>query len=647
MLLLREGLWLFRKQDAAVLKILLILIFVYVNVEFMPNITVSASRTLNIPYNLGNWTYVQKPVYPVKINASQIPVGCNWTFVYTLSRDSVYHVYFYGDWIGTLTDYDIYVYDPKGNLETLHTEAAGLPEHLGTTVDDPFFKPKLSGNYSFLIVNDLKESRGESAATFMLIENVECNRWHERYITGKVNFEHVYNTTWAYEFSTNSSRVEVLIDVPNTLDMYEARLYVMANPSKNFGNLMNGEPVAWEPGLYGNLDTSRLYGGYNLEDDGFKISSATASCEYFGDDMVINYSSPSKGDTVLYHLVLIGENGNGLIKFMIKTDFNPPEISILNPISTVVAGNETILFVDVKDQDSLKTVLLKYTSDNWRTVTSTSMSNVINQTYKCTIPAQPAGTTINYVISASDMAGNEAEGQGSFKVKDQPNLTIFLHQSIIFANEKVEVSGQMPVAGAIIMLNYTCGDKKAIRYVTVNQNGSFTDLYMPEKIGNWTVSAYWQGDETHFAASGDQKKFVVQKVPTLLNCSMSKDIIDLGGKITITGNVNPINTGKPIKLAFMMPNSTIIEKYTYVNSEGTFSIEFTPQLPGTWKVQAYLAGDDVYLPSTSESLQFVVNDTWLNVLVSFIFQNLLYIAAAIGATVSAVGFFIYWRRRGE
>ncbi|MBS7614235.1 Ig-like domain repeat protein [Candidatus Bathyarchaeota archaeon] len=637
----------FRKQYVVVLKILLLLTSVYVNAGFMPSITVRASSTPNIPYNLGNWTYVTKPVYPVKINASQIPIGCNWTLVYTLRCDSFYHIYFYGDWISTLTDYDIYVYDPNGKLETLHTEAAGLPEHLGTTVDDPFFKPNHSGNYSFLIVNDLKESHGEAAATFMLIENIECNRWHERYITGKVNFEHVYNTTWAYEFSTNSSRVEVIIDVPNTLDMYEARLYIMANPSKNLGSLMNGKPVAWEPGLYGILDASKMYGGYNLEDDGFKISPATASCEYFGDDMFINYTSPSKGSTILYHLVLIGENGNGVLKFMIKTDFNPPEISILNQVSTVIEGNETIITVNVKDQDSLKAVLLKYSNDGWRTVTSASMSHVANQTYRCTIPAQPAGTTINYVISASDIAGNEAETQGSFKVKDQPNLTIFLHQNIIYANEKVEVSGQMPVPGAVIMLNYTCSDKEVVRYVTVSQNSSFTDLFMPEKIGNWTVSAYWQGDETHFAASSDQKKFVVQKVPTSLNCSISKETIDLGSKITITGNVHPINTGKPIKLAFTMPNSTVTEKYTYVNSEGTFSIELTPQMPGTWKVQAYLAGDNVYLPSTSESLQFVVNDTWLNIIVSFISQNLIYIVAAIGATVSAVGFFIYWRRRGE
>jgi len=642
-----EGQHLLRKQDLKVLKILLVLMLVYVNTDFMPSTKVRASGTPKVPYTLGNWTYINKPVYPAKINASQIPIGKNWTYVYTLSQSSMYHVYFYGDWIGNLTDYDIYVYDPDGNLETLHTEAAGLPEHLGTTVDEPFFRPKRTGNYSFLIVNDLRESHGAAAATLMLIENVKCNRWYERPLVGKVNFKHAYNTTWAYEFSTNSNRVEVFIDVPDTLDMYEARLYVMADPTKKMGNLLNGVPIAWEPGLYGNLDISKLFGGYNMDDDGFKIPATTASCEFFGKDMLINYTSTLKGDTVLYHLVLIGENGKGTLRFMVKTDFNPPIIKILNPISTVVSGYETVITANVADQDSLKSVFLNYTNDGWKTVTSTSMNHIVNQTYVGTIPAQLAGTIINYMVAASDMAGNKAKDQGSYKVKDLINMIMFLPKSMIYVNEKVVVLGEMSVGGAVITLNYSFAGQKVTRYVTVDQNGSFTDLYMPEKTGNWTVSAFWQGDEKHFGASSDQKEFTVQKVPTSLDCKLSQETIDLGGKITVIGTVHPIVTGKAIELEFTMPNSSLIKRYSYADLNGTFTVEFTPNLPGIWEVQIKLASDNVYLSSTSESVQFVVNDTWLNIILSFITQNLLYIVAAAGASASAVGFFIYWRRRRE
>jgi hypothetical protein len=73
------------------------------------------------------------------------------------------------------TDYDIYVYNPSGELESIHTEAAGLPEHLGTTVDKPNFTPICTGNYMFVINNDARESKASEQATFMIIEYIECN----------------------------------------------------------------------------------------------------------------------------------------------------------------------------------------------------------------------------------------------------------------------------------------------------------------------------------------------------------------------------------------------------------------------------------------------------------------------------------------
>jgi len=128
----------------------------------------------------GNWTFVEKPMLPVYFNESKIPVGANWTVVCPLIANHSYHVYFYGEWIDygayPSTDYDIYVYNPLGELEGYHTEVAGLPEHLGATVDEPFFTPKYSGNYNFVIRNDPRESNASEPATFMIIENVECNK---------------------------------------------------------------------------------------------------------------------------------------------------------------------------------------------------------------------------------------------------------------------------------------------------------------------------------------------------------------------------------------------------------------------------------------------------------------------------------------
>jgi hypothetical protein len=197
---------------------------------------------VNVP-PYGNWTFVEKPMFPVYFNQSQIPVGFNWTVVYPLIANHTYHVYCYGKWIdygpNPSTDYDIYVYNPLGELEGYHTESTGLPEHLGTTVDEPFFVPKYSGNYSFVIRNDPRESNASQPAILMTIENVETNKWHEVFIKGKENNMFVLNTGWSFEFSTESQRIEVWVKVPETLDMYEARLYLMANPEAGMGAMLN------------------------------------------------------------------------------------------------------------------------------------------------------------------------------------------------------------------------------------------------------------------------------------------------------------------------------------------------------------------------------------------------------------------------
>ena len=212
----------------------------------------------------GNCTYVEKPIFPVLINDNQIPIGENWTIICPLQQGHNYHIYCYGQWIDTTsqaeTDYNIYVYDPNGTLVSSHLESAGLPPHLGTTLNDAFFTPTVSGNYSFVISNSAFGSESAQEATFMIIESLQCNTWYSTFIQGTDSNDLAqFYTCWAYEFATNASNIEVCVKVPDSLAVYETRLYLMSSSSSS---TLNSYPLPWEPGLYGNLSGS--VGGYNF-----------------------------------------------------------------------------------------------------------------------------------------------------------------------------------------------------------------------------------------------------------------------------------------------------------------------------------------------------------------------------------------------
>jgi hypothetical protein len=628
--------------EGLVFAFLLLACFVIAPAPFTVSVRVSAQPL--VPYSLGNWTYVSKPVFPAKINASQIPVGANWTYVYTLNKNSSYHVYCYGEWIdydpaSAKTDYDIFVYDPYGELESYHTEAAGLPEHLGTTVDQPFFTPKHTGNYSFLIKNDPRESQGAKEATFMLIEHVDCNEWYQRYIEGKVNDKPVENTSWAYDFNTTSKHVEVWIEVPDTLDMYEARLYIMANPSEDMGVLLNNMSLAWEPGLYGNRSLSGLYGGYNLNSRGFRHTDAMASCEFPGEDMLINYTAPYEG-SLLYHLVFIAEHGNGSLNFMAKTDFEAPKLSVKDAPEAEYSNNETKITVYVEENSGLDTVLLNYTRDDWSTSTALEMTASQNQTYVGTIPGQPAGATVRYRILASDEAGNKAEVQDSYVVKNPTNLTYSLSKSVIQYGENITVTGSTSHGGATVTLNYTCNDVVVPKLLATNSSGFFTDAYFPNKTGSWAVLVSWAGNETCFGASAGYRNFTVEKTAMSITCNVTKESITIGENITVTGSVYPIVENSNVTLVFTTFNATI-KQYAYTNSNGTFTVSFKPSLIGSWRVQTRLDGDDLRCEAYSELTPFRVNDTWIN-------QYGIYIMGAVAAVVAVlvIGFFVRRRRYG-
>jgi hypothetical protein len=467
-----------------------------------------------------NLTFLEKPMLPVRFNESQIAIGRDWSVVVPLEADHSYHVYLYGAWVNNgsqpKTDYDVYVYDPYGYSEGTHTASAGLLEHIGNTYDAPFFAPRYSGNYTFRIVNNAGGSAAAQQATFMIIENVECNTWQERYIEGKNGGVPVLNTSWAYEFVTESQRVEVLIKVPETLDMYEARLYLMADPTVKDEAILNGAPLAWEPGLYGNrTGTNAVIGGYNLGSLGYR-GVAYASSDHAGQDMLINYTSPHTGKS-LYHLVLIGEEGSGTVEFAVKTVFN----ASLQPsiVPSKLYPNDVATIAYVSKSTDLSNATLQYSTDGWKTVTTITMKILDKRTCTATILGQSAGTNVAYGIKAIDLLRDVLVAKGSYSVKQPSMLNISLIRETITVGENITVKGYLTPegAGTPITAYFDSGNESQTIDCFTLADGSFTASFRPDVTGTWNVRArFFENNSTYgsispqLAAEVEEPSFLAQ-----------------------------------------------------------------------------------------------------------------------------------------
>ncbi|HLN88790.1 MAG TPA: hypothetical protein VK253_01880 [Candidatus Binatia bacterium] len=466
----------------------------------------------------GNYTLIEKPFFPVMINNSQILIGGNWTIIAPLDGGHNYHVYCYGAWVNTSaaakTDYDIYVYNPQGILESSHTEAAGFPEHLGTTTNDSLFTPKQSGNYSFVIKNDPRESEGAQQATFMIIENLELDKWHTLYIEGKnTDSSPSFHTSWAYEFVTNESKVELYVKVPQTLDMYEARLYLM-NDAKSPS--INSFPLPWEPGLYGNVST-RL-GGYNFENEGFR-GVAYASCEFRGQAMFLNYTSTNKVPN-LYQLVLIGEEGSGNIEFILKSKFGNASLTSLTN-QTRVLPNTPKEIAYISNNASLENAQLSYTTNNWTSVARLDMS-ISNQTCNATIPGQTAGKVVQYRVDASDVLKNNMTATGNYTVKQQIALNISAVKDPIKLGENITVTGKMTPNdnSSRVKVQFYSSNSTQTLNCTVSQNGTFMATYKPGTSGLWAVSATSPETQTSWRVDSEQLALTVSEPPFYVKYSL-------------------------------------------------------------------------------------------------------------------------------
>jgi hypothetical protein len=599
-------------------------------------------------------TSMDTPVNPVRIEGGQIAVGNLWTYIYHLKNNHRYHVYLLGDWANLAehrTDYDIYVFkvsSGKAKFLSSHTESAGLPEQVGNDGFGRYFTPSQTGTYYFTVENDPTESSSAEAGTLMVIENIELNRWHSRLMQGKVNEQAVKTTTWAYEFNTSADRIRVFIDVPDTLDMYEARLYIVANPGTGKGQMINGIPVAWEPGLRG--EQSGVFGGFNLDPQGFRHVDAMASCEHRGEDMVIDYEPSVSGNT-LYHLALIAEYSSGTVDFIVQTDFSPPELQLIDPPFIIEAGEKPILSTNVTDETALDEASLSYSIDGGKIWKDLTVTEADDGGFKGEVPGFTGGTVVDYRFEAIDEMGNVGEICGSYKVISSSTLELHLEEEEITGGEGIRAYGFLNHPGKDIEIQYRNGGEVYNFTVSTDIMGSFSHSLTPEATGNWEVSASYGGDYDSHPVDAEPLNFTVTSLETSLTCTLSEYKIEFGESVAVSGTFSLDKGGLKVELS-LTSSDNATKSWTDTLSDGRYSVNFKPSSEGTWRIQGRVQGDGLTFTSAqSTPAELIVLPPSLK---TKIFQlpmvlikpPLLYgLLGAVGGITGGIVFFI--RRREE
>jgi len=601
----------------------------------------------------GNMTVVDTPVHPVVIYAGAIPIGKAWTYIYKLKGGHRYHVYLLGDWANVDehdTDYDIYVYEVSGvtaKLISSHTESAGLPEQVGNDGYGRYFTPSQTGNYYFVVENDPRESSAAEAGTLMVIEHIDLNRWYSRYMHGKVDEKPVRETTWAYEFNTSADRIRVYVDVPSTLDMYEARLYVMANPAAEKGELLNGVPVAWEPGLRG--ERSDIYGGFNFDPQGFRHADAMASCEHKGEDMVIDYEAPVGGN-LLYHLVFIAEYFSGTLKFIVQTDFDHPALQLVDPPSIVESGEPTELKVKVSDETAIDSVSLSYSTDGGSSWEELEVSEGANGVYSGEVPPLSGGTVVSYVFEAEDAMSNTGEVRGNFTAMSSSSLELHLDDGELLAGESVETYGYLSHSGKKVEIRYTHGDTISNFTVTTDESGRFSHAFTPDSTGEWQVSARFPGDAACHPAESETLNFTVTSLPTSLTCVLSADEVELGKEVTVSGAFSLELAGLEVELILNAAGNTT-RHWATTSANGSYSATFTPDSKGAWTVRARIQGDGfLYEGAESAAAELTVVSPSLRTTIYRLPAILVkppYLYGVLGVVGGTTGGVVFYIRRRE
>jgi len=555
---------------------------------------------------------VNKPVDPVFINYGngtiEILQGESWDIVYDLRSGKRYHIFLVGEWVHNdtdpVTDYDIYAYEPSGKPYMSYTESAGLPEQVVTEPVNGYFEPPVSGHWTFRIVNDERDSKNFEPAIFMVIEHLEVNAEYSQFLEGREFDEEVLYTGWAYEFNTTSPKIKVFVEVPSSLDMYEARLYKMANPDRDEGYKLYGTGVPLGEYFEGFVGE---YGGYNTSAKGDRNIEAMDSGEFSGQDLEFEIQpggSDPEGYGTYYYLVLIAEHDQGTVHFIIQTDFSPPTINLVDPPTMALEDEDATIKAIIEDETEIESAWLRYTRDGGEDWYEKEMIFREGE-YICDIGGHISGENVKYEVYAEDEFGNTGNSSSSFYVMRTVTIECIVMDASLKGGESAKVFGSSGLSSSPVNVSYSQEGTSESYVVQTDEYGDFSHTYTPEILGDWSVKASFLGSDTELPAESDSVSFTVESTRTQIAAFLTDRAVKKNEPITIAGSVKPSEEEVPVQIMLVSGSSSHIENVP-TSPTGEFSLTYTPEEKGVWNALVKVGDGFVYEFSQSGIMEFDV-----------------------------------------
>jgi hypothetical protein len=222
----------------------------------------------------------------------------------------------------------------------------------------------------------------------------------------------------------------------------------------------------------------------------------------------------------LYYLVLIGEEGQGDIQYMIKTNFNKIILEPTKIISRIYPGQATNITYKTSGFN-LEDANLSYSTNNWATTELIPMT-ISNQTCTATMPGQNAGLTVQYRINATDILKNPLSANGSYTVKTQPKLNITIAKDTVYVGQNITVTGTLTPSDydSVVDLQFMSSTETQTVTCEVSSNGTFSGSFGPQTAGDWSVLANSQETNTVWNANSSQYIVTVNEPPIYVKYSL-------------------------------------------------------------------------------------------------------------------------------